>query len=134
VSREDRSLLSPILLLAQEVDTADRAVIATDTHGVVIYWGAGAEKLFGWTRDEVMGRRILEITPTDISRDEAEVIMKTLSGGHPWSGEFVLQTKAGKRFTAYVTDVPVHDSAGSLVGIVGISRAITYTGGESEEA
>lgn len=113
---------SAILLLAQEVDVADRAVIATDAAGLVIYWGQGAERLFGWTESEVMGRSILDFTPSDLSLDEAREIMRTLRGGDPWSGEFVVRSKHGGRFAVRVTDIPVHDKSGRLQGIVGISR------------
>ena len=111
-----------ILLLAQEVDVADRAVIATDAEGRIIYWGEGAERLFGWTKGEVLGTNVLDITPSDMSLDEAREIMRTLHAGDPWSGEFVVRTKSGARFTVRVTDIPVHDNAGRLQGIVGISR------------
>jgi PAS domain S-box-containing protein len=111
-----------ILLLAQEVDVADRAVIATDAEGRIIYWGEGAERLFGWTKAEVLGTNVLDITPSDMSGDEAREIMRTLRAGDPWSGEFVVRTKSGVRFAVRVTDIPVHDKAGRLQGIVGISR------------
>ena len=120
-------MLSPVLLLAREVDVAGRAVIATDANGSIIYWGNGAESLFGWTAEDAMGRNVLEVTPSAYSAEDADGIMRTLKAGDPWSGEFMLQTRQGKRFTAQVTDIPVHSKTGDLLGIVGISRRITYT-------
>lgn len=113
-------MLSPVLLLAREIDTEDRAVIATDAEGRVIYWGAGAQALYGWSGDEVMGRHINELTPEDAEQGMA--ILQTLREGHPWSGAFEVRTRTGERFTAAVTDIPVHDTAGRLLGIVGISQ------------
>ena len=51
-----------------------------------------------------------------------ETILDTLREGHPWSGEFQVRGKSGARFDARVTDIPVHDKAGTMIGIVGISR------------
>jgi len=124
-ARHDAAL-TPVTMLAREVEGPDRAVIATDANGDVIYWGAGAEKMFGWSGAEVMGRAIVELTPSDLSRDLAQSILTTLREGHPWSGEFSLRGKDGRRFEARVTDIPVHDSAGHLLGIVGISRRAGY--------
>ena len=121
--------MTPVLMLAQEVEGPDRAVIATDAQGCVIYWGDGAEKMFGWTRDEVMGRGIVEITPSELTRELADSILETLREGHPWSGEFPVRGKSGQRFEARVTDIPVHDRDGKLLGIVGISRRSGYAHG-----
>ena len=118
--------MTPVIMLAQEVEAPDRAVIATNAKGEVIYWGEGAERMYGWTRDEVLGRVIVDVTPSEISRDLANSILDTLRGGHPWSGEFQVRGKAGNRFDARVTDIPVHDKSGELIGIVGISRRASY--------
>lgn len=119
--------LDPVVELARRNDTTDRAVIATDLGGTVLYWGSGAEALYAWKAPEVLGRSILDVTPTDLSRTEAERIMRALQEGRSWSGDFVVTTKTGRRFVAYVTDIPVQDPSGSLAGIIGISRRSAYT-------
>jgi PAS domain S-box-containing protein len=120
---------SPILLLAREVDHPARPIIATDAQGRIIYWGIGAETMFGWERDEVIGRNIVDITPADLSREEAADIMRALAAGLPWSGEFVVQTKDGSRRTANITDIPFYDRRGRLLGILGITRRSSYAEG-----
>ena len=121
-------MLSPVLILAREIESPGRAVIATDAQGTVIYWGVGARLLYGWTEAEALGRNIVDVTPGELSRAEAHEIMRTLMAGDPWSGEFVVCAKDGSRFGAHVTDVPVHDARGRLLGIVGISRRTGYLG------
>jgi PAS domain S-box-containing protein len=111
---------------ARGMETRDGAVIATDPAGFVIYWGRGAEQLYGWTEADAMGRNILDLTPTELSRAEAEGIMRTLANGRPWSGEIVVHAKDGNRFTVEVFDVPVHDLDGTLLGIIGTSRRTKY--------
>ena len=118
--------MTAVVMLAQEVEGPDRAIIATNAEGAIVYWGDGAEKMFGWRRDEVMGKGIVDVTPADLSRDLAASILKTLREGHPWSGEFQVRGKSGDRFDARVTDIPVHDNEGTLIGIVGISRRTGY--------
>lgn len=123
-----------ILLLAREIDGPDRSIIATGRDGTIVYWGVGAEELYGWSSDEALGRGIMELTPTDVSRLQAEQIMQILGAGDPWSGEFLVQCKDGSRFIARVTDIPVHDKVGQLLGIVGISRRATSGGGPTDRA
>jgi PAS domain S-box-containing protein len=107
------------------LDAIGQAVIATDPLGKVIYWNRVAEDLYGWSAKEVMGRPIVEITPSEDLAEQAEEIMGTLSHGRSWTGEFVVQRKDGTTFPALVTDTPVHDEQGNLVAIIGISTDIT---------
>lgn len=101
-------------------------MIATAADGSILYWGKGAESLYGWTADEVLGRSIVDVTPAAISKQDAAAIMQALQAGDPWCGEFLLRRKDGTPFSALVTDVPVHDRDGELLGIVGISRPARY--------
>lgn len=121
--------LTPVILLARELEAPDRAVIATDADGLIVYWGQGAEQLFGWTEKEVLGHAVVDITPSELTRLGAVSILATLREGHPWSGKFHVRGKDGRRFEARVTDIPVHDKAGELLGIVGISRRAGYLDG-----
>ncbi|HST51762.1 MAG TPA: PAS domain S-box protein [Pyrinomonadaceae bacterium] len=107
------------------LDTVEQAVIATDLAGKIIYWNQHAEKLYGWSAEEAVGRDIVEITPAESSREQAAEIMSRLVAGETWSGEFDLRRRDGVAFPALVTDTPIHDEAGRLVGIVGVSADIT---------
>lgn len=106
------------------IDLFDGAVIATDLSGKVSLWSKGAETLYGWTRDEAVGRDILELTPSEMSQEQAGAIMADLGAGRSWVGSFPVRRKGGERFVAHVTDVPMHDAAGQLAGILGISREV----------
>jgi PAS domain S-box-containing protein len=92
------------------LDALQHAVIATDTRGRIIDWSASAEVVYGWKRDEVMGRDILEVTPSSLSRTQAAAIMETLRSGDVWSGDFRVRRRHGDDFLASVT-----------TGIVGLS-------------
>jgi PAS domain S-box-containing protein len=107
------------------LDAVGQAIIATDLQGKIIYWNRAAKDLYGWTTEEVMGRPIVEVTPSEELLERAEEIMFELRVGRSWSGEFVVRRKDGSTFPAMVTDSPVYDEQGTLVGIIGVSTDLT---------
>src|SRR5829696_6496 len=107
------------------LDAVGQAIIATDLQGKIIYWNRAAKELYGWSSEEVMGRPIVEVTPSEEMLERAEEIMSELRAGRSWSGEFVLRRKDGSIFPAMVTDTPVYDEQGTLVGIIGVSTDLT---------
>jgi PAS domain S-box-containing protein len=115
--------LDPVLAaVVREVDGPTKAVIVTDESGVILWWSEGAAELYGWQRDEVVGRHVVGVTPTSLSMGEAARIMSRLQSGVPWKGEFAVRTKQGEELVVDVLDVPVKRENGSLIGIIGVSR------------
>ena len=110
---------------AKLLDTVEQAVIATDPAGTIIYWNRFAETLYGWRAAEVIGRNVLQVTPTRATQVQAAAILDRLRAGESWSGEFEVQRRDGTHFPALVTDAPVTDAAGHVVAIVGVSQDIT---------
>ena len=100
------------------------AIIATDLEGKIIYWNHHAEELYGWLADEVMGRNIIKVVVAAEAEKQAAEIMELLRAGQSWSGEFHVLRNDGTRIAALVTDSPIFDENGALVGIVGISQDI----------
>lgn len=106
---------------AEEIlDAVAQAVIVTDLEGIVVFWNAAAERLYGWRADEALGRAITDVTVPQVSHDTAEEIMTALRAGTPWSGGFPVQRRDGEVFTALVTDAGIYRN-GAPVGIVGVS-------------
>jgi PAS domain S-box-containing protein len=120
-----KSTEEQIRFQARLLDAVGQAIIATDPQGRIIYWNRAAEELYGWSKKEVMGRPIVEVTPSEQMLERAEEIMSELRAGRSWSGEFLVQRKDGSSFPAMVTDTPVHDEQGNLAGIIGVSTDIT---------
>src|SRR5687768_17193111 len=113
-------------------DTPRDAVIGTTVRGEIVYWNSGAEKIYGWNADEVLGRSIIEVTPSNGSREQAEAIMDRLRLGRSWTGSFRVRSRTGEEFNALVCDLPVRSPSGELIGFVGISTR-SPEGGESFE-
>ena len=123
---------SRLRLQARLLDAASEAIIATDPDGQILYWNGGAERLYRWRPEEVVGRSIEEVTPTEMSRPQAREIMARLRDGETWTGEFMVRDREGRAFPVLVRDAPVLDDEGRLVGIIGTSMEITDRKREEE--
>ncbi len=113
------------LLKESLIDSISDSLIATDLEGKIIYWNKAAEKLYKWKSQEVIGKNILEVTPSTITKKQAAEIMNSLRNGDSWEGEFEVQDKNGKTFPVHVKDSPLLDSKGNLIGIIGSSNDIS---------
>jgi PAS domain S-box-containing protein len=122
---ERRRAEDSVRFQAHLLDTVEQAVIATDLGGRITYWNHFAEKLYGWPAAEAVGRSILEVTPEEGEGAHAAEIMSWLAAGKTWSGEFNVRRRDGTSFPALVTDTPIQDEAGRLVGVVGVSTDLT---------
>lgn len=103
-----------------QLDALGQAVITTDVEGVVASWNPAAEKMYGWTAGEAIGRNIATLTVPEVDQKSAAEIMDALRDGVPWSGSFPVRRKDGSVFPALVTDSGIYKD-GRLVGIVGVS-------------
>ena len=102
-----------------------QSTIATDIAGNITYWNAGAQKLFGWTADEVLGKSMLEVAPTKQSLAESEAVIAQLANGAVWEGEMIVKNKEGNELPIYITCAPIEDNDGRLVGMMGVSNNIS---------
>ena len=106
---------------ARLLDAVEHALVATDPEGRIVYWNPEAQKLYGWKSAEVRGRNILDVTMAPEQRQKATEVMERLKRRKSWSGEFLVKHKDGSIFPAMVTDSPVIDERGDLLGYVGVS-------------
>jgi diguanylate cyclase (GGDEF)-like protein/PAS domain S-box-containing protein len=114
-----------IAFQAHLLNVVEQAVIATDLRGMIIYWNRFAELLYGWSAAEAKGRDILDLLSDETTRSEAAQIIARLRGGERWSGEFLMRRRDGTTFPAHVTDSPVRDEHGALIGVVGVAVDVT---------
>lgn len=110
---------------ANLLDTVEQSVIATDLDGIVIYWNQFAQKTYGWTAQDAIGRHVMELTTPEVMAEQALEIMSHLRQGNSWTGEFKVQRRDGTTFPAQIINSPINDDKGTLIGIVGVSLDIT---------
>jgi PAS domain S-box-containing protein len=118
---------------AHLLEQVKAAVIATDMRGKVTHWNEHAVRLYGWSREEAIGRDITELT---VGPDEAVIadeIMRQVGAGESWEGEFTVRRKDGSTFSAHVTDSVIRDAEGRAAGVVGVSTDITERKRTEEE-
>jgi len=122
---ESKKISEKNRLQARLLNAVGQAIVATDLKGNIIYWNRAAEQLYGWQEAEVLGRNIVDITSAETSKEKATNIMKRLIEGEHWSGEFIAKRRDGTIFAAIVTNSPITDDKGEIVGIIGVSTDIT---------
>ena len=105
------------------LDAANEAIYVRALDDTVTYWNAGAERLFGWKRDEILGRKFTEVSETDAGAMEAakRALLKT---GH-WSGELTKTTKTGRRVTVFCRWTLLRDERGQPAEVLVINSDIT---------
>lgn len=94
-------------------------------NGQIQFWNQHATTLYGWTKEEALGKNVMNIIPVEQSIEEAQEIMLQLKSGLSWSGVFMAQNKAGDSLYVQVHDSPLIDDEGKLVGIIGVSWDVT---------
>jgi PAS domain S-box-containing protein len=122
---ESKKIFEKNRLQARLLNAVGQAVIATDMNGNITYWNRAAEQLYGWSEAEVLGRNIVDVTPAETSKEQATNILNRLIAGESWSGEFLAKRRDGTPFPAIVTDAPIANDKGEIIGIIGVSTDIT---------
>jgi PAS domain S-box-containing protein len=111
--------------LAAIVASSDDAIISKDLNGVVTSWNIAAERILGFTADEMIGRSILTIIPPELHSDEPRILTTIARGERIEHFETVRLTKSGKPIDVSLTISPVKDEDGRIVGAAKILRDIT---------
>ena len=117
--------LDPRQWLAAIVDCSDDAIVSKTLDGIVTTWNAGAQRLFGYTREEMVGRPILKIIPADRLAEEPQILQRLRRGERVDHFETVRLRKDGTLVEISVTISPVRDASGTIVGASKIARDIS---------
>src|SRR3989440_4473124 len=111
--------------LAAIVDSSDDAIVSKGLDGVIMTWNAAAERMFGFTASEAIGRHITLIIPPE-RRSEADDVLARIGRGEIVDHfETVRQTKDGRRLNISLSVSPIRNSTGTIVGASKIARDIT---------
>lgn len=112
--------------LAAIIDSSDDAIISKTLEGIITSWNRGAEKIYGYAAEEVIGKPVSILIPPD-SRDELPQLLKQVKGGNKVDHyESKRVRKDGKTVHVSVTISPIKDSTGNIVAASSIARDITH--------
>ncbi|MGH9522872.1 MAG: PAS domain-containing sensor histidine kinase [Terriglobales bacterium] len=111
--------------LAAIVESSDDAVISKDLDGIVTSWNPAAERIYGYTAQEMIGRSIRTVIPPELQDDEQRILATIARGERIEHFETVRITKSGERIDVSLTISPVKDDSGRTVGAAKIARDIT---------
>jgi len=123
----------PSALLSAIVDSSDDAIISKDLNGVIMSWNAAAERLFGYTAAEAIGRSITMLIPADRLAEEPAILERLRRGERVDHFETIRMRKDGSRLNISLTISPVKDASGKIVGASKIARDITDRVRKDEE-
>jgi PAS domain S-box-containing protein len=110
--------------LAAIVDSSDDAIISKNLDGIITSWNAGAERLFGWTPEEAIGRPITLVIPPELQHEEEGILRRLRAGQRVDHYETIRVSKDGTRRDLSLTISPVRDARGRVVGASKIARDI----------
>jgi PAS domain S-box-containing protein len=111
--------------LAAIVESSEDAIISKDINGIVASWNAGAQRLFGYTAEEIIGRSITILIPDDHENEEPEILSRIRRGERVEHFETVRRRKDGSLIDLSLTISPVRDADGNIIGASKIARDIS---------
>jgi PAS domain S-box-containing protein len=111
--------------LAAIVESADDAIVTKDLDGIIRTWNAGAERLLGYTADEIVGEPITRLIPADRWDEEARIIERIRRGERVAHLETLRRAKDGRLIDVSLTVSPIRTESGQIVGASKIMRDIS---------
>jgi PAS domain S-box-containing protein len=111
--------------LATVVDSSEDAIISKTLEGTINTWNRGAEKVFGYSSSEVVGKTMLMLIPAARVEEESDILARIRRGESVEHFETVRVRKDGKKIDISATISPIRDSSGAIVGASKIARDIT---------
>jgi len=111
--------------LAAIVESSDDAIISKDLDGIITSWNDGAERLFGYTAEEIIGKSITLLIPDDRQGEEPDILARLRNGERVEHFETIRRRKDGSLVDLSLTISPIRDEHGGIVGASKIARDIT---------
>jgi PAS domain S-box-containing protein len=122
---EQKALQREAFRLKAIVDSSEDAIVSKNLNGIVQTWNAAAERMFGYTAEEIVGQPITLIIPADRLAEEDEVLARIRSGRGIRHFETIRQRKDGKLIEISLTVSPVKAADGTIIGASKIARDIS---------
>src|SRR5499425_2758717 len=107
------------------VESSEDAIASVTLDGVIASWNAGAQRIFGYTESEAVGKSVTILVPPERPDEESKILETLMAGCRIDQFETVRVSKTGERISVSMSISPIKDSSGKIVGFSGISRNIT---------
>ena len=120
-------------LLASIVDTSHDAILSKDLEGYILTWNQGAQRLYGYTEEDIIGKHVSILVPPGHPEEIPEIMKKLRSGEKINYYETIRQTKYGQLINVSLSISPIVNSSGKIIGASAIARDITAQKREQEE-
>jgi len=112
-------------VLSAIVESSDDAVISKDLNGIISTWNQGAERIFGYTEKEMIGKPVSTLIPKARLKEEENILSQIRSGNRVKHFETVRVSKTGRLIPISLTVSPVKDMSGKIIGASKIARDIS---------
>jgi PAS domain S-box-containing protein len=113
--------------LAAIVESSDDAIISKNLDGFITSWNRGAERMFGYRAEEIVGKSILTLVPEHLADDEKRILENIRQGVPIHHYETVRRRKDGSPIIVSLSVSPLRDKAGNVIGASKIARDITHS-------
>jgi len=107
------------------IESSEDAIASGTLDGTILSWNAGAERIYGYTEAEAVGKSIAMLVPPELPDEENKILETLRTGSRIEHFETIRVTKTGKKINVSLSISPIKDSSGRIVGISGIARDIT---------
>jgi PAS domain S-box-containing protein len=113
------------LRLAAIIESSDDAIVSKDLNSIVTSWNAGAERIFGYLAEEIIGKSITILIPPDHQNEEEAIIERIRRGQRVEHFETIRLRKHGSLIDVSLTISPIRNAQGKIIGASKIARDIT---------
>ena len=111
--------------LSSIIESADDAIISKTLEGIMVSWNRGAERIFGYTADEVIGKSVTILIPPDHIDEEPSILARIRAGERVEHYETVRVAKGGRLVDISLTVSPIKDATGTIIGASKVARDIS---------
>lgn len=125
IGSQEASAKQARIELAAIVESSDDAILSKDLNGTIHSWNKGAERIYGYSAAEMLGRRVSTLLPPDYPDDTPAIMQRLRRGERLEHYETMRQAKDGKVLNVSLTISPIRDESGTIIGASTIARDIS---------